>query len=210
VQTRLGDLVRVNGRTNEDVNEEWTCDRGKFGQYYVNSTDRVKTPLVRRDGVLTPVSWGEALSLVADKIRAYRADAGPDSVAGIGSTRCTLEENYLFGKLFRSLIGTNNVDHRMRPYPFEPMQTSIADLENFKTIVSVGMKLDFDQPIVYLRVFKAVSKRGAEWVKADGLGGRRRGAARGRRGTRFCCCRTPAGRRDRAGQATCAPRRARS
>lgn len=171
VQTRLGDLVRINGRTNEEVNEEWTCDRGKFGQYYVNSKDRLTQPLIRRDGALAPATWDEALALVAAKLREHKAASGPDSIAGIGSTRCTVEENYLLGKLLRALVGTNNIDHQMRPYPFEPMQTTIAEIERFKTIISVGMKLDFDQPIVYLRVFKAVSKRGAEWIKAESIDG---------------------------------------
>ena len=170
VQTRLGDLVRVNGRTNEDVNEEWTCDRGKFGQYYVNDEARLKTPLVRNaNGDLLPASWDEALTLITTKIQQAGAEFGPDSIAAIGSSRCTVEDNYLLGKMLRALVGTNNLDHRLVAHGFEPMQTPIAEIEHFKTIVSVGMKLDMDQPIVYLRVFKAASKRGAEWIQADAL-----------------------------------------
>lgn len=170
VQTRLGDLVRINGRTNEEVNEEWTCDRGKFGQYYVNDDARVLKPLVRGDdGALHPASWDTALRLIAERIHGFKQEYGADSIAGIGSTRCTIEDNYLLGKMLRALVGTNNVDHQMSPYPFEPMQTSIAAIQEFKVIVSVGMKLDLDQPIVYLRVYKAVKKRGAEWVKAETL-----------------------------------------
>ena len=167
VQSRLNDVVRVNGRTNEDVNEEWTCDRGKFGNYYVNADDRLKHPLIRQNGQLVQATWDQALSTVADRIRRVKAEFGPDAIGGIGSTRCTLEDNYLFGKLFRRLIGTNNLDHQMQPYPLLPMQTTIAELENFKTIISVGMKLDFDQPIVYLRVYKTVRKRGANWIQAQ-------------------------------------------
>jgi predicted molibdopterin-dependent oxidoreductase YjgC len=169
-QTRLGDLVRVNGRTNEEVNEEWTCDRGKFGNYYVNDEGRLTTPLVRNaQGQLASASWEQALALVADKLRTITAEFGADAVAAIGSTRCTLEDNYLLGKLMRTLVGTNNLDHRMVAHGFEPMQSSIAELEQMKTIVSIGMKLDYDQPIVYLRVFKAVRKNGAEWIKANGF-----------------------------------------
>ncbi|MBC8101560.1 MAG: molybdopterin-dependent oxidoreductase, partial [Cytophagales bacterium] len=69
----------------------------------------------------------------------------------------------------RTLVGTNNLDHQMSAYPFEPMQTSIAALQEFETIISVGMKLDYDQPIVYLRVYKAVEKRGARWIQADSI-----------------------------------------
>ncbi len=169
VQSRMGDLVRVNARANEAINEEWTCDRGKFGQYYVNDEKRITTPLLRKRNQLIPVSWDEALSAIEDNIVRVKADYGPDAIAAIGSTRCTLEENYLLGKMMRAVIGTNNIDHQMTEYPFLPMETSIAEIENFKTIVTVGMKLDWDQPIVYLRVYKAISKRGAEWIKADAL-----------------------------------------
>jgi NADH-quinone oxidoreductase subunit G len=170
VQSRLGDLVRINGRTNEDINEEWTCDRGKFGQYYVNAKERLVQPLIRNDeGRLVESTWDQALIAIQKKIESLKASSGADSIAGIASTRCTVEDNYLFGRLMRGLIGTNNIDHQMRPYPFEPMQSSIASLQEFKTIVSVGMNLDYDQPIVYLRVYKAVRKRGAEWIKADAV-----------------------------------------
>jgi NADH-quinone oxidoreductase subunit G len=169
VQTRLSDLVRVNGRTNEDINEEWTCDRGKFGQYYVNDENRLLNPLLRKDGKLVEVSWDEALITIQRNIEGFKRDFGPDSLAAIASTRCTLEENYLLSRLFRAKVGTNNIDHQMTPYPLEPMQTSIAAIEHFETIVSVGMNLDIDQPIVYLRVFKAVSKKGARWIKASSI-----------------------------------------
>ncbi|MDX1931544.1 MAG: NADH-quinone oxidoreductase subunit NuoG [Capsulimonadales bacterium] len=169
VQHRLGELVRINGRTNEEINEEWTCDRGKFGQYYVNDERRLSQPLIRREGELVEVSWDEALIVLQDRIRTYKEHYGPDSIAGIASTRVTLEENYLFARYMRALVGTNNIDHQMRPYPFEPMQTSIAAIENFPTIVSVGMKLDFEQPIVYLRVVKAVKRKNANWIQATSL-----------------------------------------
>ncbi len=169
VQHRLGELVRVNGRVNEDVNEEWTCDRGKFGQYYVNDEKRLTKPLIRKNGELVETTWDAALLAVQEKMLSVKASHGPNALAAIGSTRCTLEENYLLQRLFRAQIGTNNIDHQMSAYPLEPMQTSIAEIEFFKTIVSVGMKMDYDQPIVYLRVFKAKSKKDANWIQADTL-----------------------------------------
>jgi NADH-quinone oxidoreductase subunit G len=160
---RLGEVVRINGRTNEDINEEWTCDKGKFGQSYVNSEERLTTPLVRDlNGVLQPASWDVALTKIAGALKHFK----PEQIGGIGSTRATLEDNYLFVKLLKSVVGTANIDHQLHDYPFIPMQTSIADLENYKKIVSVGMKLDIDQPIVYLRVYKAVRRKKAVWVQA--------------------------------------------
>ncbi|MBC8140738.1 MAG: NADH-quinone oxidoreductase subunit NuoG [Armatimonadetes bacterium] len=168
VQTRLGELVRVNARTNEDINEEWTCDRGKFGQYYVNDAERLTTPLLKTDDGFEQITWDEALKLIADQMLATKAEHGADALAAIGSSTATLEENYLLGRMMRGQIGTNNVDYRMQPTPLIPMQTSIADIENFAVIASVGFAaLDFDQPIVFLRVQKAVSKNKATWLKAQ-------------------------------------------
>lgn len=167
VQGRLGELVRVNARVNEDINEEWTCDRGKFGQYYVNEEKRLTSPLLRQGREFHPVSWDEALRIMQEKIGQFKEQFGADSIAAVASTRCTLEENYLLGKFMRTIVGTNNVAHQMYAYPLLPMQTTIAEIEQFKTIVSVGMKLDYDQPIVYLRVYKATRKNGTKWVRTD-------------------------------------------
>jgi NADH-quinone oxidoreductase subunit G len=160
---RLGELVRINARTNEEINEEWTCDRGKFGHEYVNSEARLTTPLIRDlDGKLQPASWDAALTKIVEALKHYK----PEQIGGIGSTRATLEDNYLFAKLLKGAIGTAHVGHQMHPYPLIPMQTSIAELESAKKIISVGMKLEDDQPIVYLRVHKARSKKGASWIQA--------------------------------------------
>jgi NADH-quinone oxidoreductase subunit G len=166
VQHRLGKLVRVNARVNEDINEEWTCDKGKFGHGYVSSDDRLTDPLIRKNGVLTPATWEEALDLVVGKIKETIAEDGPVSIAGLGSTRATLEDNYIFQKFLKQQIGTPHVAHQMSNYPLIPMQTSIADIENFKVIVSVGMDLEYDQPMFYLRAYKAKRKKGATWLKA--------------------------------------------
>jgi predicted molibdopterin-dependent oxidoreductase YjgC len=70
--------------------------------------------MVRVDGALKEVSWDEAVAYVADKLSAIKKENGPDAIAGLASARCTNEENYLFQKLLRSVIGTNNVDHCAR------------------------------------------------------------------------------------------------
>ncbi len=169
VQHRMGEVVRINGRTNEDINEEWTCDRGKFGQYYINSDKRLSSPLIRREGRFVESTWEEAFRMIADRLSQIKAQYGAGSIAGIGSTRCTLEENYLLGRVIRGVIGTNHLDHQMSSYPLLPMQTTIAEIENFKTIVSVGMELQREQPIVYLRVHKAKRRKGANWIEVASL-----------------------------------------
>ena len=166
VQTRNGELMRVNARLNEDVNEEWTCDKGKFEQYWVNSSDRIKEPHQRYASQLRKVTWDDALGAAAKALKDAAA-ADPNSVAGIGSTRASNEDLYLFQRLFRTALGTNNLDHRAFPFPILPMQTTIAEVGDARKIVAVGTQIDDDLPVLWLRVYKAISKNGAEYIKTD-------------------------------------------
>jgi NADH-quinone oxidoreductase subunit G len=166
VQTRNGELMRINGRLNEDVNEEWTCDRGKFEQYWINSSDRVKDPMVRMASRLVKVSWDDALKAAVKGLK-DAAGVDPNSVAGIASPRCSNEDLYLFQRLFRSALGTNNIDHRMADFPIQPMQTSIAEVGRAKKIVAIGTEIDDDLPVLWLRVYKAISKNGATYFRND-------------------------------------------
>lgn len=95
-------------------NDGLLCVKGKFAYNFVNHPDRLKKPLIRKDGVLVEATWEEALSLVAKKISGIKSQHGADSIAGLTSARCTNEENYLFQKLLRAAVGTNNVDHCAR------------------------------------------------------------------------------------------------
>ena len=70
--------------------------------------------MVRKNGELMEVSWDEAYEYTAKRFREIKDKYGPDALAGISSARCTNEENYLFQKLLRAGIGTNNVDHCAR------------------------------------------------------------------------------------------------
>jgi predicted molibdopterin-dependent oxidoreductase YjgC len=90
------------------------CIKGRFGYDFVGHKDRLTKPMIRVDGELREASWDEAVAYVADKLSAIKAQHGPDAIAGLASARCTNEENYLFQKFMRAVIGTNNVDHCAR------------------------------------------------------------------------------------------------
>ncbi len=107
------EVVRVDPAP-KGANDGTLCVKGKFGYRFINSPDRLKTPLIRKEGVLQEASWDEALTLVADKMTATRKAYGPDSLGALASARCTNEENYMMQKLFRAVIGTNNIDHCAR------------------------------------------------------------------------------------------------
>lgn len=96
------------------VNKGALCVKGRFGWDFINSSDRLTTPMIRENGELRPASWDEALDFAAAKLQEIKAQHGADSLAMFSSARATNEENYLAQKLMRAVIGTNNVDHCAR------------------------------------------------------------------------------------------------
>jgi len=107
------ELIRASSRQ-DAINEGWLCAKGRFGFSFVNSPDRLKTPLIRKNGALMEATWDEAFAHAEHQLKRIRESAGPDAIAGLASARCTNEENYLFQKFMRAAIGTNNVDHCAR------------------------------------------------------------------------------------------------
>ena len=107
---RVVDAQPAKGPSNQGL----LCVKGKFAFDFVNHKDRLTTPLIRKNGVLQPASWEEALDLICGKIRQVKAQFGPDAVAGFSCARATNEDNYLFQKFMRAAVGTNNVDHCAR------------------------------------------------------------------------------------------------
>ncbi|MET7993167.1 molybdopterin oxidoreductase family protein [Amycolatopsis sp. NPDC005232] len=96
------------------VNAGGLCQKGWTSGELLRSGDRLTTPLVRRDGELTPVSWAEALDLVAAKLGELRSSHGPDSVAVFGGGGLTNEKAYLLGKFARVALGTSQIDYNGR------------------------------------------------------------------------------------------------
>jgi len=110
---REGKIAGVRGDKDSAVNKGELCVKGRFGYSFANHSDRLKTPLIKRNGRFEEASWEEALDLVAGKFQEVQAKFGPESLGGLSSARVTNEENYLFQKLLRSL-GSNSVDHCAR------------------------------------------------------------------------------------------------
>jgi predicted molibdopterin-dependent oxidoreductase YjgC len=107
-------VVSVTGKNAVGVNQASLCVKGRFGYEFIASDERLTKPLIKRDGKFVEASWDEALRLVARRFTQIKKESGPDAIGGFTSARCTNEENYLFQKLMRAVIGTNNVDHCAR------------------------------------------------------------------------------------------------
>ncbi|MFZ4506659.1 MAG: NADH-quinone oxidoreductase subunit NuoG [Fimbriimonas sp.] len=170
---RTGKVVRVNGRTNEAINEEWTCDKGKFGHDFYNREDRPVTPLVRQGDQLVPSEWAQAYNPI---LRAFTHAGGTGAV--LASSSLSNEDLYLLQRLFREQFESNHIDHRFEKVlqkrtdtlevklGIRSVQSTIASLENDKVLLSFGTSLADEEPIIFLRVRKAWFKNGAKIIVA--------------------------------------------
>lgn len=105
-----GKVKSIQAPYNAEVNQGHTCLKGRFAFSFYNHPDRIKTPMIRKNGVLESATWDEAFDFISEKLTTIKNEFGPDSIAGISSARCTNEENYLMQKFIRAVIGTNNID----------------------------------------------------------------------------------------------------
>jgi len=112
LDSRTHQLRRIVGRENMQVNDQWICDKGRFAHAWVNDENRLASPLLRKNGKLTPVQWSEALAYVADRITRIKEKYGADSIGAIGSGKISNESNYALQRFMRAVVGTNNIDHR--------------------------------------------------------------------------------------------------
>ncbi|MCL4545567.1 MAG: NADH-quinone oxidoreductase subunit NuoG [Chloroflexi bacterium] len=166
---REGAVKRILSRRNDPVDDGWLCDRGRYSFEPLNSPERLSTPLLRKDGEFVAVSWREALTTVAQRLAAIREEHGADAIGGVLSPAHTNEEAYVFQKFFRSVLGTNNIDYR-RPgqgdsdeilqdlFGYRAAMGSIQGLEDAKTIFLIGANPVLEQPVLDLRIRKAVGK----------------------------------------------------
>ena len=146
---------------NPAVNEEWSCDKGRFGFTYGRGDDRITRPLVRRDGVLQPASWPEAIDAAVAGLKAAGSAVGVQT-----GGRLTVENAYGYSKFARAVLGTNNIDFRSRPFSQEEARflgsnvagrgltgsVTYADLEAARHVVLVAFEPEDESPIVFLRL----------------------------------------------------------
>ncbi len=179
INTEQGRVVGMSTQSASGVNQGSLCVKGRFGYEFIDSGERLVRPLIRKNGVLEESDWEEALCLVADRLQGLISASGPDSLGGLASAKCTNEENYLFQKFFRSLIGTNNVDHCARlchassmtslkaAFGSGAMTNPIRDVLKSGVILITGSNITENHPIFANYVVEAVLKQGARLIVAD-------------------------------------------
>jgi NADH-quinone oxidoreductase subunit G len=152
---RNGEIMRANNRDRSGVNGEFLCVKGRYAFDFNEHPDRLTAPLVRKDGELKPVSWAQALALVAKKFSELRAKHGKFAV--IGSNHTTNEENFVLQNFARKILGTSNIDHHRTgdlPSLFNALAgrtnvlASTSELFTAKAALVIDSDLAQEQPFV--------------------------------------------------------------
>lgn len=184
---RNNEILRGNNRDQTGINREFLCLKGRYAGDFVRHPERLRRPLLRRDGRLEPVGWEEAFEFVARRLQEIAAKHGSDSVGFLGSNRTTNEENYLLQRFARTVVGTNNVDHH-RTGDYAALVAALADgsarfaasgeLTRASAILLIGNDPTHNHPLLAYNIRTAVRLRGARLyvVNARGIKLRRQAA----------------------------------
>lgn len=171
VGTYNGQIVATHGDNQSEVNRGLNCVKGYFLSKILYGEDRLTQPLLRKrngqyakDGDFEPVSWDEALDLMAEKITSAIREHGPESVALFGSGQWTIWEGYAASKLFKAGLRSNNIDpnarHCMASAVFGFMRTFGSDepmgvyddIEHADAFVLWGSNMAEMHPVLWTRV----------------------------------------------------------
>ena len=189
-------IVAIDGR-NGPANENRLCVKGRFGFDYIHHADRLKTPLIRREGVakdanmnlksadwsnvFREATWEEALAKAADGLKDIHSKHGGKALAGFGSAKGSNEEAYLFQKFIRQGFGTNNVDHCTRLCHASSVAALMEGLNSAAVtapftaandsdcIIVIGARPAENHPVA-ATYLKNAAKRGAKLIVMDPRG----------------------------------------
>ena len=166
VQVKNNEVLRVVPLENEEVNECWIADRDRFSYEALNSSDRLRAPMIKQGGEWKEVDWQTALEYVANGLNQISKDHGASSIGALVSPHSTLEELHLASTLVRSL-GSDNIDYRLRNAEFAKAEgvrylgTSIASLTQVQRVLVIGSNLRKDHPLFAQRIRQA-QRNGAQ------------------------------------------------
>lgn len=179
VWTKDRTILKVQPVSEAPVNAISTCIKGKFGWDFVNSEERITTPLIRKGDEFVEATWDEALNLVASKLGAIKKEHGKDGVGVISSSKITNEENYVIQKLARQVFETNHVDNCSR-YCQSPATDglfrtvgmggdagTIKDIAQAGLVIIIGANPAEGHPVLATRVKRAHKLHGQKLIVAD-------------------------------------------
>jgi NADH-quinone oxidoreductase subunit G len=161
-------IIRGTNRDKGGINGDFLCIKGRYAFDFVDHAERLTSPLMRIDGALKPVSWDRALSEAANRFNAARL--APGTVGVVGSNHATNEENYILHKFARTLLNTNNIDHRRTAdYPrfftalrkYGASTASMADVLISSAILLIGGDPTYQHPLLAWQIRNNVRLNGA-------------------------------------------------
>ncbi|MBF0319437.1 MAG: molybdopterin-dependent oxidoreductase [Nitrospirae bacterium] len=182
LQMRAATIIRTLPKLGKGVNKGLLCVRGRFGYDYIDNEGRLKTPLIRVNGVLEPASWDKALVYITAHLKDIKAKHTPKAIGAIASGMCSNEDNYMLQKLMRFVIGSNNIDSTAR-LSYAPAKSyiekmfgtaatanKISEIEKSDGIFTAGGDPTAINPVLGIQI-RAAWRRGAKVVVAGEPGG---------------------------------------
>ncbi len=175
---RDGRVVSMTPADDGPANHGHACLKGRFGWTYNYAKDRITEPLLREGSSWKRAGWDEALDFIARSFSRLKDEAGPDAVAAISSSRGTNEENYLFGKFIRCVMGTNHIDNcarvchsatvtgMMETFGASAATNSIRDLDAAKLILVAGANPTESHPVLGAKLLQ-LARRGVPLIVID-------------------------------------------
>ncbi len=185
IYTRDNTIIKIDGAEDDrTANRGSLCAMGRYGFQYLKSPERITRPMIRKEGGMSEVAWDEALTRIADRLKEIKEKHGPDSIAGIASARYTNEDNYVMGKFFRAVLGTNNIDNTSRLFDAPVMEIlgrenglfsaagSLSQAEESDAVLLVGTGVSETHPVASAFMKRAGESGERQLIVIDPLLGR--------------------------------------
>jgi len=179
LNVRKNKVLRITSSYEDTHNQGNLCGRGNFGFGFINNNNRLHSPLIKRRKDQVPVTWEDALGSASEQLKKILKSSGPESIAGLGSPRVSNEDNYLFQKFFRAVIGTNNIDSSVH-FNYRNLERGLRAtlglsasshgfdaLEKAQVIFVLGADVRAESPPAALKIMKMARVHGSTLVVAN-------------------------------------------
>ena len=178
VATKSGEILSIQAPYDAEVNQGHTCLKGRYAFKFYDHPERLRDPLIKRNGKFEVASWDEAYDFIVSKFNKIKKEHGPDAIAGIASSRTTNEENYLMQKFIRAVIGTNNIDGcarvchsptalgMQRTYGTGAATNSVDDINDTDLMMVIGANPTKGHPVTGAKM-KQRAMKGAKLIVID-------------------------------------------
>lgn len=182
IDTYNGKVQRIRPAKDEVAGVGKICGRPVFGFEFIQSPGRLTTPMLRKQGKLGAVTWEEALDYTANHLHYIKTTVGGEAIGGIGSVRATNEDNYIFQKFFRQVLGSSNLDSynglgysqamaavmdaigRVKP------GISKNDIAQADLVMVMGCEMAVELPVPSLEVIRAAREGKTQLIDALPMG----------------------------------------